>query len=1615
MSSSASSVNQSPTIAIDSVAQTADGTKYAIINYTGSDLESETTTLVIYQYSTDNAVWHAMTEKTGVGSDGKTDLTFVSSGTAHDFMWDAGADLPNTEDETVFVRLQANDGTSSGGITASAAFIIDTKNPVTASVTASQDADSNNVSVSYNLTDLSDSYVEFDVSSDSGSTWTVATSTASGDVRDNVVPGSGKAINWNPGVDYSGQESGTVRVRAGARDNFGNIGTLVSSADFSVDTKAPVFANVAAAQVVSSSLVSISYDFSDANSSVVAMDISSDGGSTWDVASSSVSGAIGSGITTGNGKIITWDAGANFPNQQVNNMQVRLRAVDAYANATGNVTSNLFAVNTQAPVINGLTAAQVVGSDNVTITYNLFDSDNVVISVDISDDGGVTWSVVTTTLTGAVGYGVAPGLGKTVSWNPGVDFNSQQNSNMKVRIRGTNTYGNSSAYAVLAGVFSVDTLAPAILATADLAAQPQAGDTDAIVSGSFTEANPITNEFFVAFSGNAYSATTTGESNTATPANQAVPAGGTLTGHDYIAKVKIIETDNYGHARINENTSPTASYKYVKPYTPSAPTVNNPQNTAVDVTINPAFGEASDVPYAIYEVFTDQYVQSNGTLGASAVWQTLGTGIGQWGQTSGNSGQVTINGLSSPVANYSFKIKSRNPSDAAHSVSSESDFSTVAGIANTAPSINISSAAQQASGGYVLINYTGADAQNDTNDLTVFEYSIDNVNWQAMTEKLGVGSNGTSSLIFASAGTAYVFAWDIAIDLPNQENSTVYARLKSSDALADSNLAASSAFYADTLGPVVSNIDLTQAPGTGLAAITYDLSDNSGASNTVSLLISADGGLTYTVALTTATGDIGSNVTAGAGKSISWNPQVDLPNQENSAVKIKLQGTDRYGNVGSIVISDNFTIDTKGPAVSDVTASQSAGTTDVVINYNLTDITPAGNLIEFSISDDGGITWTVPTTTRSGQIGPGQTIGTKTFTWAAGTDFTGQDLSTVRVRVRAKDYFGNQGAYDSSGNFALDTKAPIISGISAGQTIGTDNVAISYDLGETADVAWDISSDGGLTWTVTKVAATGDLGTVTAGNNKAIIWNAGADFINQENSNMRVRFSGTDSFGNASAYYESANFSVDTGAPLGLSSLSKFSETATTVTVNWQATTDANFNHYELWHDATESDVINRTGAASKWSVVNDANLSNPLAISTVITGLNITDNYYVKIWAIDDYGNEATVTQLNVFAPVTPPVVPPVIPPVVGGGAILVPDTTAPVKPLLNPLDSPTNNTITIIGGLAEPGSRIDLFDNGVLFAQLSNATDNGGRFNQVFNFLPGNHSLTVRATDGTGNISQVSDPVVLIITSVAPAVPIILNPANNSAIIEATPIITGVAEPLVEVIITLDNRSSFTVTADSSGAWSFRLPSASALVDGQHIIGAVSRDQAGNTSDSASVAVNKVVVLPTPAVPAITAAAIPTGPTPTAELVELNAQAVELAGIPVPQVTNVQTVVTGDTLSFSGVSLPNRDVIIYIHSDQALIYRTRADSQGNWRIDHSQDITELAPGQHTVFAVTLDSTAQVKSRPSPVSTFTVKRNFWVMIYRYLNWQTTVITLIVLVAVIFWLYRVRKRQSANV
>ncbi len=1229
LSGGASSVNQSPVIAIGSVAQTMNGTKYATINYTGTDLESESVNVITAEYSRNGSTWFTMTEKSGVGSDGISGLTFAYTGTPHDFMWDVATDLPDIEDATVFIRLQANDATSSGAIAESSAFIVDTKIPVISSVTAAQQSGSNDVIFTYTLTDLSISTIDLDISDDAGVTWTVAHTTATGDVGANVSPGAGKSITWNPGVDFSGQEQSDLRVRIRATDDFGNPGVDTSSANFSVDTESPRISNVTASQDSGLNTVTIQYDIADANTSDVVIDISEDNGSTWGVAKTTLTGDIGSGISSGTGKTVTWNAAVDFPNREQSGMMVRVHATDVHANLSGDVSSSAFSVDTLAPVISNVSAVQTLGTDNVVFTYDLSDSGSVTVALDISNNSGSTWTVTDTSVTGAVGAGQTTGTGKIITWNAGTDASNVDLSTMRVRLRGTDTFNNTNTN-VESADFLLDTKNPATATVADLISQPTAGSTTALIGGSFTETNPNTNDFYVALNTDAYGSLSAGDTNTASPSNHATSVGVTLDGNDYISKVKIIHTDDYGHSVTNETTSPTVGFKYVKPYTPQAPSVTVPQNTSVDVTVVPNASETTGLEYAIFETSQSKYVKADGTLGVAAVWRTSVA----WGTT-------TVTGLTSPVAQYHFEVKSRNTSDTLNASSSESDFSAQGSITNTAPSISIASAAQQTGTNYALIEYTGTDAQNDTNSLTTFEYSTDNSIWNTMTEKSGVGSDGTSNLIFASTGTVYTFAWDIATDLPNTGDSTVYVRLQSSDTIAGSNVATSSAFAIDTLGPVITNMQMSQTAGTDLLTFTYDLADSTAANNTVTLLISSNSGSTWVVPATTASGDVGASVSSGTGRIISWNAGVDFNNQENSTMQIQLQGTDAYGNAGTAVTSSNFTVDTKSAVVSGVSAAQVVGTNNILIDYTLADLSSGGLLVEFSVSSDNGGTWTVPVNTYSGEMGSGQTTGVKQFTWNAGTDFAGEAHTDMIVRARAKDYYNNQGSFTSSSAFALDTKASVVSNVVASQNAGARTVAITYDLADdtSTDVTVDleISEDNGTSWTVTHSSSTGAVGSgQTAGTGKTITWDAGTDFDGQFQSDMKVRVRATDKFSNQGSFVASSMFTVDTTNPIVSNVTASQTVGTNNVAISYDLVDDTSSNLTTILEISSNN---GSTWVVPTSSATGDVGASQSPGIGKTITwnaGTDFSNQYAstmkVRVRATDSYNNQGTNAESSVF-----------------------------------------------------------------------------------------------------------------------------------------------------------------------------------------------------------------------------------------------------------------------------------------------------------------------------------------------------------------------------------------------
>jgi formylglycine-generating enzyme required for sulfatase activity len=144
----------------------------------------------------------------------------------------------------------------------------------------------------------------------------------------------GNVWEWNDAV-ISGSSRG---VRGGAWDGDG-IG-LASSYRFGFDpsgefgvfgfrvasVEPPIaIANVRAAQRAGTKLVDIDFDIINSTAPVtVSLQISADGGTTWAVPATTLSGAVGASVAPGNNLRITWDADTDWDKQTSSRMRFRL-------------------------------------------------------------------------------------------------------------------------------------------------------------------------------------------------------------------------------------------------------------------------------------------------------------------------------------------------------------------------------------------------------------------------------------------------------------------------------------------------------------------------------------------------------------------------------------------------------------------------------------------------------------------------------------------------------------------------------------------------------------------------------------------------------------------------------------------------------------------------------------------------------------------------------------------------------------------------------------------------------------------------------------------------------------------------------------------------------------------------------------------------------------------------------------------------------------------------------------------------------------------------------------------------------------------------------------------
>lgn len=188
-------------------------------------------------------------------------------------------------------------------------------------------------------------------------------------------------------------------------------------------------------------------------------------------------------------------------------------------------------------------------------------------------------------------------------------------------------------------------------------------------------------------------------------------------------------------------------------------------------------------------------------------------------------------------------------------------------------------------------------------------------------------------------------------------------------------------------------------------------------------------------------------------------------------------------------------------------------------------------------------------------------------------------------------------------------------------------------------------------------------------------------------------------------------------------------------------------------------------------------------------TKLYVDGTYAIKVVATDIVGHISTVTNTVTKAAPPPDITGPTLSGLSLSGTAIVAGSTL-------------SGSGTLVATVSDPSgvSRVEFLLDGILFGTDTNGADGYSTYVDILNITDGSHSLTIRAADSVGNLSETSTAI--IVAMAAPATPAIAAPANNTLTAVNTVNVSGTASPNVQVIAYLNAVQSGTpVAVDATG----------------------------------------------------------------------------------------------------------------------------------------------------------------------------------------------------------------------
>ena len=649
-------------------------------------------------------------------------------------------------------------------------------------------------------------------------------------------------------------------------------------------------------------------------------------------------------------------------------------------------------------------------------------------------------------------------------------------------------------------------------------------------------------------------------------------------------------------------------------------------------------------------------------------------------------------------------------------------------------------------------------------------------------------------------------------------------------------------------------------------------------------------------------------------------------------------GTGKTGSDGNFTVSLGTPL-TNGEEVT-ATATDNAGNTSPGTTLNAPDITAPDAPAITSVTDDiapqtgavsnGGSTNDQrPQLSGTGEAGSTVTIydggvaigtavvasnGTWTFTPSA-------DLSesTHQITVRATDAAGNTGPASPVFTLTVDLTPP-------------DAPTAIVLTDDTGNIRGTITSVAPTDASLPILAGTGEPGgTITIYDNGVAIgtttvlpngtWSVTPDGPLPDGTHS-ITVTETDAAGNQSTASEPVIFTVDTTPPLAPGNLVVSNDGGTISGIA----------------EAGSTVTIREDGVTLGTAVVDSqGNFSLTLA-PPKLNGEILTAD------ATDAAGNTGPATSAA-----SPDITPPQAPIIVS----VIDDvqaTTGPVGP-----NGITNDRAPTVNGTGEAGSTITIYNGSDVLGTTVVPSSGLWSFTPPAPLTDGTYVLTATATDPAGNPSGISTAWTINVDGTAPGAPVISQVVDdvpgrtgsldiNETTNDATPTLSGTAEPNATVTLRVDGVAIGTTVANGLGVWIFTPPSP--IGEGPHALTAVATDAAGNTSgvsNTWTLTVDSVA----PVAPVIT---------------QVIDDVPERLGALNPNDSTNDT-----TPTLNGTSEPGSTVTIRL--DGASLVTIPVDNNGAWTYTLT---TPLGSGPHTFTVVATDAAGNT-SQPSSGFTLTV------------------------------------------